>query len=77
MAWTQADVDQLKANMASGVLKMKHGDKETVFQNVADMQKLLLVMQQEVDAGGPQKARRTVAGYSSGLGWPSSRDWNY
>lgn len=77
MAWTQADVDQLKANMASGILKLKHGDKETVFQNVADMQKILLVMQQEVDDGGPQKARRTVAGFSNGLFYPNSRHWNY
>jgi hypothetical protein len=77
MAWTQADIDNLKSAMAKGVLKIKHGERETTFQNVGDMQRLLAQMQQEVSDGGPQTTRRTVAGFSNGLNWPDSRNWRY
>jgi hypothetical protein len=68
MAWTQADVDKLKAAMAAGVLTVRTGDNSVSYQSLSDMEKQLQRMQNEVDAAsGKTVSRRSVASYSSGL----------
>lgn len=69
MAWTQADIDKLKAAMASGVLTVRTGEHSVTYQDAASMMKQLQRMQDEVDAttGGKTVSRRSVASYSNGL----------
>lgn len=67
MAWTQTDIDKLKASMASGVLTVRHGETSTTFQSLADMQKQLERMEAEVNGATNTPRRRSVAGYSSGF----------
>lgn len=50
MAWTQADVDALKAAIAAGVKRVKYTDREVEFQDTASMQLALASMQAEVAA---------------------------
>ena len=68
MAYTQADIDKLKAALASGVLTVRTGENSVTYQSAADMEKQLCRMQNEVDAAnGKTVSRRSVASYSSGL----------
>jgi hypothetical protein len=68
MAWTQTDIDKLKAAMAAGVLTVRTGDQSVTYQSLADMEKQLQRMQNEVDqTNGKTVSRRSVASYSSGL----------
>jgi hypothetical protein len=53
MAWTQNDVDTLKKAMASGVLIFKHGETQTTFRSMAEMERQLARMEAEV-SGQPQ-----------------------
>lgn len=62
MAWTQADIDALKAVIGSGVLTVRYSDRQVTYQNTADMQKALADMQAEVGgASGTRPAYRLVA----------------
>ena len=68
MAWTQTDIDKLKAAMAAGVLTVRTGEHSVSYQSLADMAKQLERMQSEVDAAsGKTISRRSVASYSNGL----------
>ena len=50
MAWTQADVDALKAALKSGVLRVRYSDgREVEYNNVDQMLRLLQVLDCEVD----------------------------
>lgn len=48
MAWTQSDIDALKVAIASGILRVRHGEKDVTYQSLADMQRALRMMQAEV-----------------------------
>lgn len=48
MAFSQSDIDNLKAAIARGARKVKQGDEEIEFTSLADMQKTLRMMQAEV-----------------------------
>ncbi|PSJ55769.1 phage head-tail joining protein [Pseudaminobacter soli (ex Li et al. 2025)] len=65
MAYSQAQIDALKAAMASGVLTVRHGETTTTFRSLAEMQKQLADMEADVSAS-PTRPRRTVAGFSNG-----------
>jgi hypothetical protein len=68
MAYTQADIDKLKAALASGVLTVRTGENSVTYQSMADLAKQIERMQNEVDAtNGKTVSRRSVASYSSGL----------
>ena len=68
MAYTQTDIDKLKAALASGVLTVRTGEHSVTYQSAADMAKQLQRMQDEVDAtSGKTVSRRSVASYSSGF----------
>lgn len=66
MAWTQADVDKLKAAIASGaaVQSIAFADQTFTFRSLDEMLKLLSVMQAEVNGGS--KAYR-LASTSKGV----------
>lgn len=50
MAWTQADIDALKAAIATGrgAKTMSFGDQSVTFHSVEEMRELLRMMQQDV-----------------------------
>ena len=64
MAWTQTDIDTLKAAMASGgaVKSITFADQTLTFRSLDEMNQLLGQMQREVHAASPQ--RRRFAAYS-------------
>ncbi|KKK77491.1 hypothetical protein LCGC14_2853090 [marine sediment metagenome] len=52
MTWTQADIDTLKAAIASGVLSVSYGgppSRSTTYQNLSEMRKLLAEMIRDVN----------------------------
>lgn len=57
MAYTQADIDALKAAIATGALEVEFGagpDKQRVrYRSLADMQAILAQMIAEVDGADP------------------------
>jgi hypothetical protein len=68
MAYTQADIDKLKAAMAAGVLTVRTGDNSVTYQDMSALAKQIERMQNEVDqTNGKTVSRRSVASYSSGL----------
>jgi hypothetical protein len=50
MAWTQADVDKLKAQIAAGVTKVDYGDRSITYASISDMLEALGRMETEVAA---------------------------
>ena len=66
MAWTQADVDALKAALKSGVLRVRYSDgREVEYNNVDQMLRLLQAMEGDVLAANPgSKPRYSVTTFS-------------
>jgi hypothetical protein len=48
MPYTQADVDALKAQIKSGVSRIRHGDSEVEYLTIPQAISLLALMEQEV-----------------------------
>ncbi len=61
MAWTQVQIDALKAAIASGVLTVRHGDTMTTYRSLDEMQRVLAMMQSDVTT----RTRSTVATFRS------------
>lgn len=63
--WTQTDVDNLKAAVASGVLSVKYSgppERTIVYQSLAEMRKLLAEMVADVaDTAGTRRTYRYAA----------------
>lgn len=66
MAWTQSQIDALKAAIASGVLTVRHGETLTTYRSLSEMLRVLAAMETEANAGS--RPRRTVAQFDKGLG---------
>lgn len=65
MAWSQDDINVLKAAMAKGTKRVRYASGEVEYQSVDDMRKLLADMQRDVN---PDAApRRTVARFVNGF----------
>lgn len=61
MAWTQADIDTLKAAMAKGVRSVTFGDQSLTFHSLDEQRTLLALMQREVNtAAGKPTTRYAV-----------------
>lgn len=59
MAWTQSDIDTLKAAIASGVLEVEYHDRRVKYQTTREMLEALGLMQQEVSrATGASPVKR-------------------
>jgi hypothetical protein len=65
MAWTQTDIDKLKAAMGGGIKRVQYTSGSVEYQSVADMRRVLAEMEQEVSGVVP--VRRTVASFKSGF----------
>jgi hypothetical protein len=77
MAWTQTDIDTLKAAIATGATLVRFGSgpdsREVRYRSLLDMEATLAKMEAEVNPAtvGPM---RTVGAYSSGLSEPNYSD---
>jgi hypothetical protein len=60
MAWTQADVDTLKAAIASGVKRVRYTDREVEYQSTEDMRAALSAAQQEVNLASGTPSYRVI-----------------
>lgn len=65
MAFTQSQIDALKAALASGVLTVRHGETMTTYRSFDEMRALLAMMEDEVLPS--TRPRRTVAKFSNGF----------
>lgn len=66
--WTQADVDALKAAVATGVLKVRYDGppaREITYQDLSQMRSLLAEMRQAVNAANPFRRVSTRKGFGS------------
>lgn len=62
--WTQADIDQLKAAIASGILTVRYDGppaRTLTYQNLAEMRSLLASMQQDVATTAGRPSYRLIA----------------
>lgn len=60
MAWTQSELDDLKAAYSQGVLSVKHGDKVVQYANGEDMLRRINEIQAELNQAASN--RRPTAG---------------
>ena len=65
MAWTQTDITKLERAMAGGIKRVQYTSGSVEYHSVAEMEKVLKRMKQEV--GGVQPTRRTVGRFQSGF----------
>lgn len=69
MAYTQQQVTDLKAALASGALRVRFADgRETTFRSLKEMKEIIADAESEIAAGnGTPPIRRSLARYSSGF----------
>jgi hypothetical protein len=69
MAWTQSDIDALKAAIKTGVRRVTFGDQTTEYQDMAAMIRALKLMEAEVvaAAGTATSARTILAVHGRGV----------
>jgi hypothetical protein len=69
MAFTQADVDALRAAIADGrgARSITFGDQSITFNSIDDMLKLLSIMQANVNATNGTQTRTRYAATSKGV----------
>lgn len=65
MAWTQTDIDRLKAAIGLGVKRVRYASGETEYQSLDEMRKLLNDMQRDVNPDA--RVTRTVARFDRGF----------
>lgn len=58
MAWSQTDIDKLKASIAQGATKVKFADREVTYRSLAEMRETLRIMQIDVDTANGITRRR-------------------
>lgn len=57
MAWTQSDLDGLRAAYASGVLKVEHGDNKITYNSSAELLKAIQELEKTLNTErGPMLA---------------------
>ena len=63
MAWTQEDIDRLKAALATGALKVRYGsgfdEREVTYRSLAEMREALAMMEAEI--AGTSRPRVVIA----------------
>lgn len=64
MAFTQTDIDTLKAAIASGALSVRYADgREVTYRSLKEMRETLNMMSAEVGGSSSGKSRSFVAGF--------------
>lgn len=67
MAWTQADIDKLKAAIASGILSVSYAGppaRSITYQSLAEMRKLLAEMERSVSGSTTYRRVAFSKGFS-------------
>lgn len=63
MAFSQSDIDKLKAAIGTGALRVRYADgRDVTFRSLAEMRETLRMMQDDVTSGGTG-SRSFVAGF--------------
>lgn len=62
--FTQTQIEELEAAIASGVLTVRHGDRQITYQSLAEMRTALDQMRSELAARGNGTGRGLVAAFS-------------
>jgi hypothetical protein len=60
MAYTQTDVDKLKAAIATGAREVWYGDKRVAYRSLTEMKEVLSTMEAEVSGKKVSRRRRIV-----------------
>lgn len=68
MAWTQSDVDRLKAAIAAGVTEVVFADRRVTYPKIQALRDALALAQAEVDAANRTPVPRQRLGYQAGKG---------
>ena len=61
MAWTQADIDAVRAALRANTLNVRHGETSITYRSQSELLKLLDIMEAEVNGTG--STRRRSVGY--------------
>lgn len=64
MAYTQTELDALRAAIAEGVLKVEYGDKKVEYRSLNEMIRIKKMMEAELE--GLPAEKRTYASHSKG-----------
>jgi hypothetical protein len=65
MAWSQTDIDKLKAAMAQGIKRVRYTSGEMEYQSADEMRRVLADMEREVnpDSSPSRRVARFVGGF--------------
>lgn len=66
MAWSQADIDALKAAIASGTSSVSYAGppaRSITYQSLSEMLQVLAIMEQSVNSGVPYRLAATKKGF--------------
>lgn len=64
MAYTQSDIDDLKAAIASGALRVRYADgREIMYRSLGEMRETLGIMQAEATGSSSSSSRSFLAGF--------------
>jgi hypothetical protein len=66
MAFTQAQIDALKAAIALGVTQVSYQGRTTTYRSLDEMKSALRMMEAEVNTGGSAPRRTTFATFRRG-----------
>jgi hypothetical protein len=66
MAFTQAQIDALKAAIALGVTQVSYQGRTTTYRSLDEMKSALRMMESEVNAGGSTPRTTTYATFRRG-----------
>ena len=64
--WTQSDIDNLKAAIASGTLSVSYAGppaRSITYRSMAEMTQALALMEREVNTGTPYRLAKTRKGF--------------
>lgn len=68
MPWTQADVDQLKAAIATGQKSVSFADRRVEYASMDELTRALAIAQAEVNATAGVARPKQFLGFQSGKG---------
>jgi len=68
VAWTQTDLDALRAAKATGALEVRYADGRLVrYRTLAEIDRILADIERALSGGGSLSSRRSVVRHVSGL----------
>lgn len=66
ITFTSSDLDNLKAALISGALKVKIGDREVTYRSQADIVAAIQMIQQVIDGSSTDDTKNIKASFSKG-----------